>query len=81
MSKAWSEVMTRGVVIERNGLYWGLVHERAYGWGSLANAEIRDARYCKKPTDVLSDSDNYQRRELSEARLVPIVEKITRTAE
>lgn len=52
-----------GVVAELNGKYWGIQYEdgrsTSCGFGPIEKADIRDPKYCEKPTDMTYRGSHY----------------------
>jgi len=67
-----------GVMVIRVDKGWGIVHadghSTSYGWVPLEDAQIYDARYVTKPTDVTYANGPY----VSELRRGRVV-RVTRT--
>jgi hypothetical protein len=45
-----------GVMLVKDGKAWQVIYEdgqsTVYGWGELETGDIREAEYCKKPSDM-----------------------------
>lgn len=79
-----AEVIKEGIVIEKNGQYWGVVYEggghgdggTAYGYGPLEKATIHDPRYVLHAEDVTYQRSPYVR-ELRGGKLVKVRSTVT----
>lgn len=74
-----TEVVTRGVVAEMGGEYWGVQDEdgrsRVCGWGPIENATIGNEQFCREPK-AMTYPGSPDENALSSARLVRVTKTV-----
>lgn len=77
MSDFYGEDLRRGVVVVKDGKFWGVQyedgHSTSYDYGPFKNAKIGDARYAYKPTDFTYQGDTYNGPKLAAGKMMNVL--------